>query len=345
MKDIRRRLMVGCVVVAALTSAAKAGEQATGDGTETWTVLAQRLAVNDPKADAAGTTDTRATTEAPPSKGDPIPFHSIEGSSGGLITPMAYLCNAGAKGSVSSLPSVAYTFINLGSKRLQVVSVTQVFWNRVELGYAYNHFGVGSLFDDVRAAGLNMGRDHVHLHHFNVRVNMLPENSFDMPLPAVTGGVHFKYNDGIKSIDRNLGGAFRTIGYRSDNGVDYTLTATKMFPTLAIGRPVVVTGGLRFSNAAQLGLLGFGGEHNVTFEGSVAYLPIDQLCLAYEFRGKNNPYSVIPQLIGKEDNWHAWSASWIVNKHLTITGVLGALGNIANASSDCSLGFQVKWEI
>jgi len=54
---------------------------------------------------------------------------------------------------------------------------------------------------------------------------------------------------------------------------------------------------------------------------------------------------VIPQLIGKEDNWHAWSASWIVNKHLTITGVLGVLGNIANASSDCSLGFQVKWEI
>jgi hypothetical protein len=234
--------------------------------------------------------------------------------------------------------------VNLGSKKLSVFSVTHVFFNRLELGYAYNYLTVGSLYDDVKKAGLNMGRDHVQLHHFNARFNLLPENSFGLPLPAVTVGVHGKYNDGMKTINKSLGGAFKSIGYDKNYGVDYTLTASKMFPKLAFGRPVILTGGLRYSNAAQLGFLGFGGEYNLTFEGSVACLPTDNVCLAYEFRQKNNPYNRIPGLIGDEDNWHAFSASWIVNDRLTVTGVYGVFGNIANASADCSLGIQIKYE-
>jgi len=279
-----------------------------------------------------------------PTKGPPIPFHSIEGYSGGPITPMAYLCNPGPKGSFCSKPSAAYTFLNLGSKKLHVFSVTQVFFNRLELGYAYNRLSVGSLYDDIKKAGLNMGRDHVHLHHFNVRLNLLPENSFGLPLPAVTAGVHFKYNEGIKNIDKSLLGAFKGIGYEKDNGVDYTLTATKMFPELALGRPIILTGGLRFSNAAQLGFFGFGGEHNLTFEGSVACLPVDNIALAYEFREKNNPYAKIPNLVDEEHNWHAFSVSWIANDRLTITAVYGMFGNIGNARADSSVGVQLKYE-
>jgi hypothetical protein len=280
----------------------------------------------------------------PPHKSPPLPFHSIEGYSGGAITPFAYMCHPGPKGCISSLPSVATTYVNMGSKKLLAFSVTQVLFNRIEFGYALNHLDVGSLYDDVRKAQLDMGRDHVNLHHFNLRFLFVEENSFDLPLPAITGGIHFKYNDSIERIDRSLGGAFTNIGYENRCGIDYTLTMTKMFPELVFGRPLILTGGMRLSNAAQLGFFGFGNEYNLTFEGSVVYLPIDEVCLGYEFRMKNNPYHKIDGLIGEEDNWHAFSASWIVNDRLTITGVYGMFGEIGNARADCSLGIELKYE-
>ncbi|MCD6365487.1 MAG: DUF3034 family protein, partial [Planctomycetes bacterium] len=263
MKDATRHLIVGCVILAVSVSAGRGDDKLTGD------ISGTTLAVAGKPSDKSAEAVVKPLDSKPQpqlAKAPPLPFHCIEGYSGGAITPMAYLCNAGAKGCVCSTPSAAYSFVNLGSKKLNVLSVTQVFFNRLELGYAHNYLTVGSLYDDIKKASLDMGRDHVHLHHFNARFNMLAENSFDLPLPAVTGGVHFKCNDGIESIDRSLGGAFKGIGYEKDKGVDYTLTATKMLPKLAFGRPVILTGGLRFSNASQLGFFGFGRKHNLTFE-------------------------------------------------------------------------------
>jgi hypothetical protein len=288
-----------------------------------------------------------ADDAAAPAAAPPLPFHCIEGYAGGAITPMAYLCNGEKHGGCPDwfgLPSVAYSFVNLGSKELHVVSVTQTFLKRFEFGYAYNNLDAGSLYEDVAKAGLDMGERHVGLHHFNLRALLLPENSFDLPTPAVTAGLHFKYNDAMDDIDENLGGAFTAIGYDDDCGVDYTLTATKMFPELAFGRPVIVTAGLRLSRASQLGLLGFANRCRASFECSVACLPLDQLCLAYELRTKSNPYDEIAGLVEDEDSWHAFSASWIVDEHLTLTGVLGVFGNVANASEDCVMGLQVKYE-
>ena len=280
-------------------------------------------------------------------KGAPLPFHTIEGYSGGTITPLAYLCNScncGCKGKHLTPPSVSYTFLGIGSKRMHTVAVTQSFLNRIEVGYAMNHFHLGSFYDDLRKAGLKPERRDVLLHHFNVRAKILEENSFGLPLPAISAGVHLKYNNGIKQINRRLGRALSAIGYDKHYGVDYTLTATKMFPKLACGRPIIVTAGVRFSKAAQLGLLGFGKTCRASFEGSVIYLPTDWLVLGYEFRQKHNPYGQIPGLVGDEDNWQALSASVVVNKHLTILGVAGLCGNIANANADTTWGLQLKWE-
>ncbi len=305
-------------------------------------VMLMPAVISQASDNAVATTETAAAKA--PAKAAPIPFLSIEGYSGGAITPMAYLCNPGAPGTTVSMPSVAYTFVSLGSKQLQTVAITQVFFNRLELGYAYNHLDLGTQHADIAKAGLDMGQGQVDLHHFNARFNILPENSFDLPLPALTAGVHFKYNDGIKGINRSLGGALSGLGYEKTNGVDYTLTASKMLPKLAYGRPVILTGGLRFSKASQIGYYGFGDECKLTFEGSVAYLPLDNIVLAYEFRGKNNPYDELDGLQGEEDNWHAFSASWIASDRLTVTGLYGNFGNIANADADCVLGIQLKYE-
>ena len=288
--------------------------------------------------------NAEADVAEPKPEGPPLPFHSVEGYSGGPITPTAYICNQSAKGEILGKPSVAYTFINFGGKRFHSITVIMPFAERFEFGYAYNWFGIGSLYNDIRKAGLNAGRDHVQLHHFNLRGMILPENSFGLPLPALTAGVHFKYNDGIKQIDRKLNGALKSIGYKRNYGVDFTLTASKTFAELAFGRPVIVSIGLRNSRASQLGLLGFGGKCNTTVEGNVIVLPTDRLALAYEFRQKENPYSTLNEIIDKEDNWHCFSVSYVLSNNWTITGLAITAGNIANARADCSLGVQLKYE-
>jgi hypothetical protein len=297
-------------------------------------------AADDGEGQAAPVEDVAEAPKEPP----PIPFHSIEGYSGGPITPMAYLCNTGPEGSIFGKPSVSYSFVNLGSKELHSFAVTETFFNRVELGYAFNRLSLGSLVDDLKAAGLDPGLDEVWLHHFNARFLLLPENSFDLELPAVTAGVHFKYNEGVKKIDRKLGGALKGIGFDSDTGVDFTLTASKMFPELAFGRPMIFSAGIRWSKASNLGLLGFGDSYRPTVEANVACLPTDWLVVAYEYRQKRNPYHQINDLIERENDWHALSASIIVNENLTITALYGLFGNVLNGSADCTLAVQAKWE-
>ena len=341
------------VLLACITVPTFAEARASSDSDRGQTWLAVLAAAN--AKDAA--TDKPPPGEAPGEGGPPegkaerkavpLPFHCIEGYSGGAITPLAYLCNycncgCGRKHLVG--PTVSYSFMGISTKTLSTFVVTQPICNRVEFGYALNHLRLGSLYDDIRKMGLNPGRREVYLHHFNIRANLLPENSFNLPLPAVSAGVHFKYNYGLKQINRKVGKAFSAIGLDKHYGVDYTVTMSKMFPTLAIGRPVILTGGIRFSKAAQLGLFGFGDTYRASFEGSVVCLPTDFLVLGYEFRQKRNPYGQIPGLVGDEDNWQALSASWIVNKHLTVSGLAGLCGHVGNANADTTWGLQVKWE-
>lgn len=283
---------------------------------------------------------------APAPEGPPLPFHTIEGYGGGAITPMGYLVNPGPADEVLGLPSFAFSNVIMGEKNLQALSFTETFFGRLELGYALDRFGIGTLGDDIlKATSVDIGRDAVWLHNFNVRGLLVPEGSLGLPLPAVTAGVHLKVNDGIADVNHRLGGALSSIGYDKPYGVDFTLTASKtLVGDLTLDRPLILTGGLRNSSAAQLGFLGFGDRRSTTFEGSAAYLPTDWLLVAYEFRQKANPYKQIPGLVGREDNWHALDASWIINKHSTLVAGWGAFGELANTTENGAWWLQLKYE-
>lgn len=334
--------VVTALAVLCAVNAVGATEEKGPKVRDSWLALGQKL---DNKAAESTAQANPAPTAEPWKKGPPIPIHTYEGYSGGFITPTAYICNTGPPGSIVGRPSVAYHFLNLGSKYLHAVTVTQSFFERIEFGYAYNYLNLGTLPGDIKAAtGVTGGRNDLHLHHFNLRALLIKENSFDLPLPAITAGIHFKHNDGIKKLDARLGGFLRGMGYERHYGVDYTITATKMFPKLAFGRPVIVSSGMRISRAAQNGLLGFGDSTAVTFEGNVLYMPLDWLILGYEIRTKNNPFHSTNSLIGREQNWHAFSATWVVNEHITVSGVYGLFGTLTNANADNSLAIQVKYE-
>jgi hypothetical protein len=333
----------GLLVFGVLAGAVYAGE---GD-----TKSPAGSSVNEPvpaeegaSSDAAPADKTPATK--PEEKGPPLPFHTIEGYGGGAITPMAYLVNPGAKGEVFGLPSAAFSNVIAGKKNLQAFTVTETLFRRLELGFGFDRFGIGTLDEDIqKATGVDIGREDVRLYHFNVRGLLVEENSFHLPLPAVTVGLHYKVNEGIADINRKLGGALSSIGYERPSGVDFTLTASKTFvDKWTLSRPLILTAGLRNSEAANLGFLGFGDSRRTTFEGSVAYLPTDWLLVAYEFREKANQYDEIPGLVEKEDNWHVIDVSWIINKRATLTAGWGAFGTLANTKEDGAWWLQLKYE-
>lgn len=285
--------------------------------------------------------------EAPAAKGPPLPFHTIEGYGGGAITPMAYLVNPPKKGDWLGLPAVAFSNVVAGRKNLQAFTFTENLFGRIELGYGLDRLGLGSLPGDIEnATGVDIGRSDVWMHNFNVRGSLLEEGAFGAKwFPAITAGAHFKINEGINSINDKLGGALSSIGYDRPWGVDYTLTASKtIVDTWTLNRPLIVSAGMRDSEASNLGFLGFGGDRHLTFEGNVAYLPTDWLLVAYEFRQKSNQYSQIPGLVGREDNWNAIDVSWIINKNATLTAGWGALGNMVNGNENGAWWLQLKIE-
>jgi hypothetical protein len=300
----------------------------------------------DAAAPAPATGGGEEAAKAAPAPGvhcpPPLPLYNVEGQGGTLLVPMAYLINCEAPGTKVGMPTAGYTFVRAGTKTVQEVHVSETFYRRIEINYTLGTLNLGDFPRDVRrATGVDIGFEHVVLHNFNLRGIVIEEGKCN---PAVTAGVTFKYNPNVQEIDRRLGGGVRALGMARSNSADYTLTATKTVIEPCFKRPLMLTGGIRFSEAAQLGYLGFGDTYRMTGEGSVVYLITDWLGVAYEYRQKKNPYDTLGTLVGKEGAWQAVDVAFIVNEHLTFAVGWLCAGNVANGRADNGWGFQLKYE-
>ena len=279
-----------------------------------------------------------------PEKGPPLPLHTIDGVGGVVITPIAYLVNPGPEKHVFGLPSVSGTFVGAGQKNVESFVITETLWRRLELGYSASRFGLGTLPTQVQAATtVDIGRSDVWLHTFNARVLAVPENSFNLPIPALTLGVQGKFNDGINEINNRLGGALSGIGLRHNAGVDFVGTASKLFAK-GFGRPLILSAGLRVSEADQLGYVGFGDTYRPSFEVNAAYQAFDRVWLAFEYRQKRNAFSNIGSLVRKEDDWFTVGAAYVFNNHSSATLGYGRFGNVLNTREDLGWALSAKYE-
>jgi len=281
----------------------------------------------------------------------PIPFQTIEGYGGTSIAPMAYLLNPGKPGETAGRPTFSYSYSRAGDKDLHVFAAAVTFFRRIELSYAANRAGFDDLAKDVRmlTGGLErVTRDDVWLHHINLRGLLVEEDSHDLPLPAVTGGVHFKINQGIHSIDHDLnrpfGRGLSGVGFERASGVDFTLTGSKTFPTLAGGRPLIATAGLRWSQASQIGWAGFSDTYRVSWEGSLVCLLRDDLAAGYEYRMRRTAYDRRLSLSEGEDDWHLLFVAWAIDEHLKVIGRWMYAGELANSDESCVWGIQIQYD-
>ena len=299
-------------------------------------------------ASAGGVMADESTTNAPPAnagaaakseKPPPLPLHQIEGNGGIFATLSAYIVNPPRNGEPIGRPSVGFAYVSLGSdKNLEALTVTESPFSRLELGYGWDRLGLGDL-----QRAVNIPTAEVQLHNVNARFQILKEGEFDQKwIPALTAGVHYKYNDGISAVNNEVGGALAAAGISRHDGVDYTLYASKLFTQLP--RPVLLELGGRATQGVWEGLGGFTSGYNFVFEGNVVVFVTGNFALAAEYKEQPRDYQAIGSLVRVEGDWWTIDAAYVVNNHLTLAAGYGHFGNVLNHQANGVWGITTKWE-
>ncbi len=278
--------------------------------------------------------------------------HQIEGSGGVVLTETAYLVNPSTGDDWLGFPSFSASHLMSREKDLGVFAISETLFKRLELSYALHRVDLGD-FDDAVAALLPGASVHdtVYMHNLNARLLLLDEGQIGTSWsPAVALGVHYKKNTRFDELDRDLGRALEAAGADDDEGVDFTLMATKKYVGVKLSDDVVLppfflSGGVRATEAAQIGWLGFTNHYAVVFEGNVGVFVLDNVIVSAEYRQKHEALHKIPGLVGEEDDWWAIAASFIVNEHVNFTAAYTNLGRMMNHREPMALWLQLKIEL
>jgi hypothetical protein len=293
----------------------------------------------------ADETQTNTPPAKPAEKPAPLPLHQIEGNGGIFATLSAYIVNPPRNGEPVGRPSIGFAYVNIGHEQnLEALTITESPFSRLELGYGWDRLGLGDLPGALAGAlGSYTGPDEVQLHNVNARFQVLKEGEFDQKwLPALTAGVHYKYNNGISDVDSHTGHALTAAGISHHDGVDYTLYASKMFTQLP--RPVLLELGGRATEGVWEGLGGFTSGYNFVFEGNVAVFVTGNFALAAEYKQQPNDYKPIGNLVRAEGDWWTIDAAYVANKHLTLAVGYGHFGNVLNHEANGVWGITTKYE-
>jgi hypothetical protein len=301
--------------------------------------------VSDPQA---AHQDPLAPPPVKPEKGWPLPLHNIEGVGGVGLTEMAYLVNPSVGDDWLGLPSLSFTHVQTGHQNAEIGSISETLFKRLELSFSNDYVGLGDFNQVVKSKlGITLSPDYVQMYNFGARVALLNEGEYDQKwLPAVTAGVHYKYNATINEFNNEAHGGFGPLGVKDYQGVDYTLTATKMFKDV-LPRPFFVSGTVRNTDSTDLGWLGFTNERLTVFEGNAGVFVRDNLVVAAEYREMPNELKLkgLPSgVLGVPSDWWTLAAAYVIDRHWTVSAAYANLGNMLNHKEPASLWLQVKYE-
>jgi len=248
----------------------------------------------------------------------------IEGGSGGGIASWATI---GGRQSDRGLGVQTHaTFIALPDYQWTSFGVALGIADRVELSYARQNFDT----QDVGTA-LGIGKGYVlNQDVFGAKVRLAGDVVYGDPLmPQISAGVQYK-----RALDGPIAAA---VGAAQDQGLDFTLSATKLF----LSHSVLVNTTARLTKGNQNGLLGFGSatdsDYSLQFEVSLAYHLSRRFVAGAEFRTK-------PDNLGLgEDNWFDIFAAYAVTDAVTLTTAYADLGSIATFEDQRGLFLQAQF--
>lgn len=237
---------------------------------------------------------------------------TIEGSGGGGLATWATTTGYGAEDGIGANAHV--TFVDLPDYEFRSAGIAVGLWDRVELSAARQEFDTG---DTGALLGLGSGFTFTQ-DVLGVKVRLVGDAVYgqDTWLPQIAVGAQYKTND--------QGAVIAAVGGQDDEGTDFYIAATKLF----LAQSLLVNGTVRWTNANQTGLLGYGGDldddRSAQFEGSVGWLVSRNLVVGAEYRTKPDNLS-----FAEEDDWFDVYAAYALNKHLSVTAAWTDLGSIA----------------
>lgn len=238
---------------------------------------------------------------------------TVEGSSGGGIARWATIAGRQMPGGIGL--SGHATAIELPDFGWRSYGVAVGFGDRLELSFARANL-------DTREAGalLVLGKGYTFSQEtFGAKLRVAGDLVYgESWLPQIAVGIeHKRNNDGV---------TVRALGAADREGTDYIISATR----LLLARSLLVNAALRYTEANQLGLLGFGsatGEgYQLQFEGSLGYQLSRRAVIGAEYRSKPDNLG-----LGEED-WMDLFAAYALTDNLTLTAAYVDLGSIATFS-------------
>lgn len=239
---------------------------------------------------------------------------SVEGQAGGGLAPWAVIGGYGTNASWGA--NVFVTQLRLSDYDMTSRGGAVGIANRVEFSVAEQSFDLNET-----GAALGLGEDFTFEQHvYGAKVRLFGHLIADQgtPLPQVTLGVQHKR--------ARRGELLAAIGAGDDEGTDVLVSASKLF----LAQSVLVNATLRYTNANQLGLMGFGGDREASRtlhpEISVAYLLSRNLAVGAEYRSKPDNLS-----FAREDDGASAFVAYLPSKHVSVTGAVVDLGSIGGA--------------
>ncbi|MDX2234148.1 MAG: DUF3034 family protein [Hyphomonadaceae bacterium] len=237
---------------------------------------------------------------------------TIEGAAGGGLSTWSLVSGNETEDGIGG--SAFATVAPLPDFELRAYGAAVGFHDRLEVSYARQEFHTGST---GRALGL---RDRFTFEQdvIGVKLRVAGDAVYDQDrlMPQIAVGAQFKTNSQEAVV--------RAVGAASDDGIDYYVTATK----LLLSESMLVSGALRWTEANQAGLLGFGGDrndgHSLQAEAAVAYMLSRRFIVGGEYRTKPDNLR-----FAKEDDAFDLFAAYALTSNLSGTLAYVDLGDIA----------------
>lgn len=237
---------------------------------------------------------------------------TLEATAGGGIVPMAVLSGYGAQEEQSAAAFASY--VDTGDYQLEVVGGSWSWGNRVELAIAQQTLRHPSL-----TAALDLTTDSIKQRIISAKVRLAGDLIYTA-MPQISVGVQHK-----KNLDFFVPAA---VGADKDSGTDINVTATKLILAGFFNRNWLLNANVRYTNANQTGLVGFGGDKNhdkeILPEISAGVLLNRYWLVGTEYRQKPNNLSFI-----KEDDWQTAFVGWFPNKRVALVAAYVDLGEVA----------------
>ena len=239
-------------------------------------------------------------------------FNEADGAGGGGLVPFAFVTGYGTDESYGA--NVHYTYAPLRDFDFSSYGIGVGLFDRVELTFARQDFEA----TDTALDGVSVSQD---VFGLKVRVFGDAIYSQDTWMPQIAVGVQFKRHRGIEDAGGLV--SVKQLGAQDEDGTDYYVVATKVL----LDQSLLLNLQLRYTEANQLGLLGFGGDrddgYSTEIGASVGYLLTRKLAMGAEYRGK-------PHNLNVDDESGAWDAfvAWAPTRNISIVAAYLNIGSV-----------------